>query len=242
MVKNRDNFPASVIEVLKKRAAYICSNPNCKKMTIAPSSSDNNKVIYIGRAAHISAASQNGPRYEPNISGEERSSINNAIFLCSNCADMIDDNGGIDFQASTIKKWKAEHEKWVWENLNKNIINNSGQTIIHNNIISYNQSGGITAHTVNVWIEQRTLTPDLIKELQTLITNDDIVSVWSVNGNLESINFGNEIFEWLKNNNYKTMYPHIIEVTSYPSQIGQSIHRSDSNNPKHVEIRIGING
>src|SRR5688500_2929805 len=111
MSYTRDNFPAPVVEILKKRAAFICSNPQCKVMTVAPSDIDGEKLLYIGKAAHISAAAQGGPRYDASLSEEERSSITNAIFLCSNCADMIDKNNGHDFQRELLIKWKQDHEK-----------------------------------------------------------------------------------------------------------------------------------
>ena len=118
---DRDDFDKSTIDILAKRAAYICSNPDCKSLTVAPSSEEESKFIYIGKAAHITAASAGGPRYNPSLSSEERKSINNGIFLCSNCADMIDKNNGSDFSVQLLLKWKSDHETWVLENLNKRV-------------------------------------------------------------------------------------------------------------------------
>ncbi len=117
----RDNFTSQIIDALKKRAAFICSNPDCKKMTVGPSEESDEKVIYFGRAAHICAASENGPRFDKNMTPEQRSSITNAIYLCSNCADMIDDNKGLDFKPETLQQWKIDHEIWVRESINKKI-------------------------------------------------------------------------------------------------------------------------
>ena len=116
---NRDDFSKTIIEALGKRASFVCSNPDCRKLTIFPSIIDESKYTYIGKAAHITAAASGGPRYDINLTPEERSSINNAIFLCSNCADMIDKNNGIDFTVDKIKEWKKIHEEWILENLNK---------------------------------------------------------------------------------------------------------------------------
>ena len=115
----RDDFASDVIDALKKRAAFICSNPDCRAQTIAPSGEDESKYLYIGKAAHITAAAESGPRYDPNMASEDRKSISNAIFLCSSCADLIDKNNGLDFPVDKLKAWKAEHEKWVSSNLNK---------------------------------------------------------------------------------------------------------------------------
>jgi hypothetical protein len=119
MNNTRDDFSPTVKETLAKRASFICSNPNCRCLTLCPSDEDDEKYIYIGKAAHITAASKNGPRYNETLSSEERSSIKNGIYLCSNCADMIDKNNGLDYPKEVLLQWKEEHEKWVKENLNK---------------------------------------------------------------------------------------------------------------------------
>jgi hypothetical protein len=115
----RDDFPSAVKTALRMRAALICSNPECRKQTVAPSESDDDKFVCIGKAAHISAAAGGGPRYETGMSSEERSSISNAIYLCSGCADLIDKNNGQDFSTATLRQWKADHEQWIASNLNK---------------------------------------------------------------------------------------------------------------------------
>jgi hypothetical protein len=101
------------------RAAFICSNPDCRCQTVAPASEDEERCVFLGKAAHIAAASAGGPRYVPTMSPQQRSAITNAIFLCSNCADLVDKNGGMDFPAELLITWKTEHESWVASNLNK---------------------------------------------------------------------------------------------------------------------------
>jgi len=34
MSKNRDDFTKKTAEILAKRVGYLCSNPNCKKLTV----------------------------------------------------------------------------------------------------------------------------------------------------------------------------------------------------------------
>jgi hypothetical protein len=74
----RDDFPQKTKETLAKRVAYHCSNPECKMLTIGPNS-DKDKASNIGVAAHITAASEGGPRYDTSITSEQRASINNGI-------------------------------------------------------------------------------------------------------------------------------------------------------------------
>ena len=118
-MNDRDSFAKPVIDAIAKRASYICSNPNCRAMTLGPSENDPGKVLFVGRAAHISGAAPGGARYDPSLSAEQRRAITNAVFLCSNCADMIDKNGGADFPDSLLRQWKSDHEAWVLKNLNK---------------------------------------------------------------------------------------------------------------------------
>lgn len=95
--------------------------PDCRALTICPSAEDPFKSIYVGRAAHITAASPGGPRFEASLTQAERSEISNAIFLCTVCADIIDKNNGLDFPADVLRQWKANHEAFVRKNLNKSI-------------------------------------------------------------------------------------------------------------------------
>jgi hypothetical protein len=115
----RDDFSVQIKNALKMRASLICSNPNCRKQTVAPSESDEDKFVCIGKAAHITAAAVGGPRFDATLTPTERSAISNAIYLCSGCADLIDKNNGNDFSTATLNAWKKEHERWVSANLNK---------------------------------------------------------------------------------------------------------------------------
>jgi hypothetical protein len=114
----RDEFSSGVRDALAKRASYVCSNPDCRVLTVAPADIDPTKVIYIGKAAHICAAASGGPRFDASMTPEARAAIENGIFLCSSCADMIDKNGGEDFSAPMLRAWKTQHEEWVRANLN----------------------------------------------------------------------------------------------------------------------------
>ncbi len=133
MSSNRQNFSPDTIKTLQMRAAFICSNPDCRSLTIAPSENAN-EYVYIGIAAHIVAASEGGPRYDFSMTSEQRKDISNAIFLCASCATMIDKNDGKDFSVEQIKKWKEEHESWLRSNLNKKQTNLTEIAGIHNAI------------------------------------------------------------------------------------------------------------
>jgi hypothetical protein len=114
-----DGFPQRVIEALAKRASFICSNPGCRAFTISPSLTNNSRHIYTGIASHITAASPGGPRYDATMTTEQRTSIENGIYLCATCSVMIDKNGGIDFSVELLRGWKCEHDQWANSNFNK---------------------------------------------------------------------------------------------------------------------------
>ena len=99
----RDDFAPKTIETLKARVAHRCSNPDCRVPTSAPS--DKNMVTSIGIAAHICAASPGGPRFNSSMSPEERKSINNAIWLCSNCSIDID-RDIVRYSVEILNEWK----------------------------------------------------------------------------------------------------------------------------------------
>ena len=123
MAKNRDDFSRATIEVMGKRVGYICSNPTCKQLTIGANEIDT-KSTSIGIASHITAASSGGPRFDESLTTEQRSHINNGIWLCSNCAKLIDTD--IDkFPTGILKNWKQNAEKETLQKLNGKFKNQS---------------------------------------------------------------------------------------------------------------------
>ncbi len=104
----RDEFSEKVKAELANRAGNICSFPGCNILTKA-ASDDDISLRNIGEAAHICAASEGGPRYDSDMTIEERTSISNAIWLCRNHAKYIDAPGNIISKEMLIA-WKLEHE------------------------------------------------------------------------------------------------------------------------------------
>ena len=100
----RDNFSQQTLDILAKRVAVRCSNHGCRKLTTGPRS-ETTKIINIGVGAHITAAALGGPRFDPNLSNEERKSPDNGIWLCQNCAKLID-NDPDRYPVEILQKWK----------------------------------------------------------------------------------------------------------------------------------------
>lgn len=119
MNKNRDNFSSKTIQLLGKRVNYICSNPNCRRGTIAAATGNEN-YINTGVAAHICAAAPGGPRYDLKMTPEERKSIDNGIWLCQTCSKLIDSDE-IKYSIQKLNEWKLTAENRALEGLVKPI-------------------------------------------------------------------------------------------------------------------------
>lgn len=114
-MSNRDNFTKPTVELLAKRVGYICSNPDCRKHTVGPNENAE-KATLIGIAAHITAASPGGPRYDSSMSQDQRIHGDNGIWLCSNCASLIDKDPE-KFSIELLKNWKDKSENEMQESL-----------------------------------------------------------------------------------------------------------------------------
>ncbi|MGM3304992.1 hypothetical protein ACSQ6I_03230 [Anabaena sp. WFMT] len=105
----RDDFPSATKELLAKRVGYRCSNPSCLQLTSGPHK-DVTKTVNVGVAAHITAASLGGPRYDASLSPAERSSAHNGIWLCQKCSKLIDTDV-IRYSVNFLYEWKKTAEE-----------------------------------------------------------------------------------------------------------------------------------
>ncbi|PPJ62265.1 hypothetical protein [Cuspidothrix issatschenkoi] len=105
---SRDDFPKRIKDLLAKRVGYRCSNPSCRKLTSGPHK-DSEKAVNVGVAAHITAASPKGPRYDKSLSCEQRKSINNGVWLCGTCSTLVD-NDRDRYTIEELNRWKQEAE------------------------------------------------------------------------------------------------------------------------------------
>lgn len=105
----RDDFSQTTKDLLANRVGWKCSNPNCRKATRGPGM-ENADIINIGVASHITAASKGGPRYDENMTAQERKSFGNGIWLCQSCSKLIDSDE-IRYTVGKLKKWKELSEQ-----------------------------------------------------------------------------------------------------------------------------------
>ena len=106
----RDDFSVKTKQILAHRVGFKCSNPICRTPTSGASEESSEKHINIGVASHICAASKGGPRYDSDMSPEERSSFENGIWLCQSCSKLIDSDS-VRFTELLLKIWKKTAEE-----------------------------------------------------------------------------------------------------------------------------------
>jgi hypothetical protein len=105
----RDDFSRGVKDILAHRAGYRCSKPSCRALTVGPSDEHSAALTNIGVAAHITAASQGGPRFDPNMDAEARRAVTNGIWLFQTHAKEVDDDAQ-RFNPETLIVWKEAAE------------------------------------------------------------------------------------------------------------------------------------
>lgn len=107
----RDDFSIAVKRIVANRVNSRCSNPSCRTITSGPQL-DPSKALSIGVAAHITAAASGGPRFDPSLASADRKHATNAIWLCQNCAKLVD-NDEKAFPSTLLIDWKNDAEKEI---------------------------------------------------------------------------------------------------------------------------------
>lgn len=109
MANTRDDFNKKTKNALALRAGYHCSR--CKRPTAGPSDEGPDSVTVVGVAAHICAAAP-GPgarRFDLTMTPEQRSHIENGIWLCATCGVLIDRDEK-RFTVEVLREMRREHE------------------------------------------------------------------------------------------------------------------------------------
>lgn len=110
MGTGRDDFTKDTIRTAAGRAGYRCSFPGCPNVTIGASMETPSKTSVTGVAAHICAASKNGPRYDANMTRGERRAVENCIWMCETHARLIDTDIN-KYTVEVLRQWKEDAEK-----------------------------------------------------------------------------------------------------------------------------------
>lgn len=116
-MSERDDFLEGVKRVLAERVGYRCSHPECRAPTSGPHT-EAGKRVSVGVAAHITAAAEGGPRYNPNLTPEERRSPENGIWMCQTHGTLVDRDEA-RFSEQMLREWKAKAEEAALREIGK---------------------------------------------------------------------------------------------------------------------------
>jgi hypothetical protein len=114
-IRLRDDFTQRTIADTAKAVSYRCSNPDCQRLNVG-SNADHDGVINVGVGAHITAASAGGPRYDESAGTDTRRGKDNCIWLCQDCAKLIDSNP-THFSVPLLQDWKRAAEERTFREL-----------------------------------------------------------------------------------------------------------------------------
>ena len=105
----RHDFSSQTKALLASRVGFKCSNLVVAKRQAVPRR-DPSGAVNVGVASHITAAAPGGPRYDADLTPEQRSSVTNGIWLCQTDAKLID-NDVDQYPVDCLRRWKTQAEE-----------------------------------------------------------------------------------------------------------------------------------
>ena len=116
----RHDFLDKTKRLLRENVTNLCSNPNCRVLTMA-SKIDGCSSSNVGVAAHICAAAPGGPRYKLEQAEAERKHYDNGIWLCTTCSRLIDVDDD-SYSEELLHGWKSQTLDYVRNNIGKQLL------------------------------------------------------------------------------------------------------------------------
>ena len=92
-------------ETLKRlflTSGNLCAYNGCKEMMMTA------EGVFVGNICHIEAAEPGGPRFNEDMTNEQRRSFENLVLMCYKHHKITDDE--TTYPVSKLQKIKAEHE------------------------------------------------------------------------------------------------------------------------------------
>jgi hypothetical protein len=109
----RDDFHPDVIKALARRAAFVCSNPDCRAFTIAPSAEDPSKDIFgssPNRVGNFCGSSTSRCWFRPG--GRRRARVTYREFAGN---DVVVDHESLEEQQQLLFSRPCETARHVFE-------------------------------------------------------------------------------------------------------------------------------
>ncbi len=225
---------------MSKRVAFKCSNPDCRKPTVGPNINDD-KATIIGVAAHISAASIGGPRYNPDLTTEQRISIDNGIWLCQNCATLIDKDWE-NYPTEKLLNWKNKAEDEAYsELLYANKQNTNQRPIIEAEIIwtgTTQRASGLSSKNSEIFKDAIPISHaiwdfTLIWEFEIKIYNNSTIPCFNIELIQDKNNTNNLIIESLpKVNNLQPFHVITLDLKIRKDFVGTNREAQENSSVK----------
>ena len=161
----------------------------------------------------MSAASPGGARFDASLTDAQRQSIENGIWLCQNCANLVDSDNP-RFTMALLAGWKTSAEDAARREI-EGAASASGRSMSSGICVnSYFQSGGITAHTVNLHrAPDRVLDVDAASQILSAFRDRSrAVRIEAVEGDQEALRFADAIAELLRRNGINVIGDPVIAL------------------------------
>lgn len=100
-------YTSATVRALYALSGTTCYYPDCPRSVVTFIDDEPFTEVQI---AHIRAASPDGPRYDPNMTDNERRAFANLILLCKPHHDLVDKRHPDRYSVETLVEWKSERE------------------------------------------------------------------------------------------------------------------------------------
>lgn len=136
------NGPSTkIIKQLFAESGNLCAFPKCSSPLVT------GKMV-LGEICHIKAQNLTGARFDNSQTDEDRHSFDNIILLCPTHHKVVDDDEE-SYSAERLVKMKADHASRTNSGRFASDLESLSAIFVTDQINSSNQSGGVTAHTIN---------------------------------------------------------------------------------------------
>ena len=180
-MSNRDDFSAPIKRTLADRVNWNCCKPDCGAPTRGPHTTKD-KSVNVGVAAHITAAAPGGPRYNDALTSEERADIDNGIWLCKTCSDLIDKDEAA-YSVALLNRWKQQAETQAQVQIGKPLLRADSQS----NLRLIEQIGQLKETVVRLTTLQIPAAPAATAPELRLAGDVDRALAWSESGDSTKI-------------------------------------------------------
>lgn len=92
-----------VLRELFLKSGNLCAFPNCDHLMM------NAEGVFIGQVCHIEAASEEGQRFNPSMTNEERRAFSNLMLMCY--PHHQETNDVTKYPVARLKQMKEDHER-----------------------------------------------------------------------------------------------------------------------------------